>query len=418
MTECAKCPTFVCGAGDREHGPDFCPMRGKFPDTAALYADAWSRRVVRAATQVEGIGYRRWTRAEEIMEFAWRLDVTRIGLAFCPSMSREAGIYARILEANGFEVVLAGQEVEQAARREPTRRELGERDPERAVELCDPIAQANLCNERGTGLNVILGLAVGHDSLFIEHAEGLVTCLVAKDSALGHNPVGAIYHADSYHRSDLYQAHREGTIARPYPELEKLPMPGEAYSDPEDQRIAVAADRIAFAGDPRWSRLEQTIEFARRVGAARIGITFCSGSSREARTTTQILEANGFKVSSAVCKTGAVPKEALGILDSEKVNPGNPEVTCNPIVQAELLKWDDTDLNIAIGQCVGHDSLVMKHSGTWVTYLVPKDRVLAHNPVAALYNAEGRFHRALYHGDRPNGWRKPTGYRRSGSVSG
>jgi len=407
MPECAKCPTFVCRAGDKEHGPDSCPMLGEFPDTEELYADPWSRRVVRAATQVEGIGYRRWTRAEEIMEFAWRLDITRMGLAFCPSMSREAGIYARILEANGFEVVLAGQEVEEAARREPIRREV-EKVPERAMELSDPIAQANLCNERETGLNVILGLAVGHDSLFIKYAKALVTCLIAKDAALGHNSAGAIYHADSYHRTALYVTHRDGNVARPHPELEELPMPGEAYADPEDRRIAVAADQIAFAGDPRWSRLEQTIEFARRAGATKIGLSFCSGSRREAGIMTQVLEANGFQVSSAVCKTGGVPKETMGILDSEKVRPGNPEMICNPIVQTELLKWGDTDLNITMGQCVGHDSLIMKHSGTWATYLIPKDRVLAHNPVVALYNADGRFYRALYQGDRPNAWKKRT----------
>ena len=185
-------------------------------------------------------------------------------------------------------------------------------------------------------------------------------------------------------------------------------MPGEAYADPEDRRIAVAADQIAFAGDPRWSRLEQTIEFARRAGATKIGLSFCSGSRREAGIMTQVLEANGFQVSSAVCKTGGVPKETMGILDSEKVRPGNPEMICNPIVQTELLKWSNTDLNITVGQCVGHDSLIMKHSGTWITYLIPKDRVLAHNPVVALYNADGRFYRALYQGDRPNAWKKRT----------
>jgi len=384
-------------------------MHGEFPDTEALYADPWSRRVVRAAAQVEATGYRRRTRAEEIMEFAWRLDVTRMGLVYCPSMSCEAGIYARILEANGFEVVLVGQEVEEAARREPSRRELEERDADRAMELCDPIAQANLCNERETGLNVILGMAVGHDSLFVKHSRALVTCLVAKDRSLAHNSAGAIYHAESYHHSDLYVAHRDGDVARPHPELEALSMPGEAYADAEDRRIAVAADQIAFAGDARWSRLEQTIEFARRLGVIRTGLTFCGGSRGEAATVTRVFEANGFQVSSAVCTTGGVFKETVGILDSEKVRPGNPEVMCNPIVQTELLKLSGTELNITGGQCVGHDSLIMKTSGTWITYLVPKDRVLAHNPVAALWNADGIFRRALYEGVRPNAWKRRTG---------
>ena len=406
MLQCAKCPSFVCGSGDREHGPSFCPMLGEFPDTGELYKDPWTRQVVHAATQVEGVGYRLWTRAEEIMEFAWRLGGTRIGLAFCPAMSNEALTYARILEANGFMVVLAGQDEEQAAQHGLTRRQLSERDPLKAMGLSDPIGQADYCNEMKTDLNVILGLAVGHDSLFVKHANALSTCLIAKDSALGHNSAGAIYHAESYHQGSLLEAHTDGAASRTLPDAEMLPMPGEAYSDPEVRRVAVAADQVAFMGNPAWSRLEQTIEFARRIDATRIGVTFCVGSKREARTVTRVLEANGFQVSSVVCKTGGVSKETLGITDSDKVQAGKPEVTCNPIVQTELLKGEGTDLNITMGQCVGHDSLIMKHSATWVTYLMPKDRVLAHNPVAALYNADGHFRRALYEGDRPNGWKK------------
>ena len=339
------------------------------------------------------------------MEFAWRLHATRIGLAFCPDMSNEALTYARILEANGFKAVLAGQDEEQVAQHGPARRQLTKRDPSRATGLSDPIGQADYCNERKTDLNVILGLAVGHDSLFVKHAGALSTCLIAKDSALGHNPAGAIYHAESYHQGSLYRAHGDATTSQTLPDIEMLPMPGEAYSDPEVRRMAVAADQIAFLGDPTWSRLEQTIEFARRIDATRIGVTFCVGSKREARTVTRVLEANGFQVSSVVCKTGGVSKDTLGISDSGKVRPGTSEVTCNPIVQTELLKWEGTDLNITLGQCVGHDSLIMKHSATWVTYLMPKDRVLAHNPVAALYNADGHFRRALFEGDRPNGWK-------------
>ncbi len=42
---------------------------------------------------------------------------------------------------------------------------------------------------------------MGHDSLFIKHARGPVTVLAVKDRLLGHNPMAAIYHNDSYWRS-------------------------------------------------------------------------------------------------------------------------------------------------------------------------------------------------------------------------
>jgi uncharacterized metal-binding protein len=37
-------------------------------------------------------------------------------------------------------------------------------------------------------LNVIIGLCVGHDSLFIRHSAAPVTYLVVKDRVHGHNP--------------------------------------------------------------------------------------------------------------------------------------------------------------------------------------------------------------------------------------
>jgi len=60
-------------------------------------------------------------------------------------------------------------------------------------------------------------------------------------------------------------------------------------------------------------------------------------------------------------------------------------VSCNPIAQALLLNEVETDFNIIVGLCVGHDSLFIKYSKAPVTVLIAKDRRLAHNPAAALY---------------------------------
>ena len=50
-----------------------------------------------------------------------------------------------------------------------------------------------------------------------------------------------------------------------------------------------------------------------------------------------------------------------------------------------------TDFNIVIGLCVGHDTLFLRHSHAPTTVMIVKDRVLAHNPVAALYTANGMY---------------------------
>jgi uncharacterized metal-binding protein len=57
-----------------------------------------------------------------------------------------------------------------------------------------------LLNRAGCELNVVMGLCVGHDSLFTRQSHGLVTTLVTKDRVLGHNPVAALHLAESYYR--------------------------------------------------------------------------------------------------------------------------------------------------------------------------------------------------------------------------
>ena len=68
---------------------------------------------------------------------------------------------------------------------------------------------------------------------------------------------------------------------------------------------------------------------------------------------------------------------------------------CNPIAQARLLNSQKTEFNIALGLCVGHDSMFYKYSEALVTTLVAKDRVLAHNPCGAIYCADGYFKQKL-----------------------
>ena len=180
-----------------------------------------------------------------------------------------------------------------------------------------------------------------------------------------------------------------------FPEAEAL------YVDPEIRRFARVAAQVEAARYRRWRRAEEVIEFSRRLGFYRLGviklgIIFCAGLRYEAAILTDVLETNGFEVVSAGCKAGAVPKEWIGLADSEKVHPGRPEMICNPLAQAELLNRSHTGLNILMGQCVGHDSLSLKHLKAPAVCLIAKGRVLAHNTVAALYESQGYLRSALY----------------------
>ncbi|MCL5027104.1 MAG: DUF1847 domain-containing protein [Chloroflexi bacterium] len=179
-------------------------------------------------------------------------------------------------------------------------------------------------------------------------------------------------------------------------QTDQLPV----YEDPEVREFARIASLIEAVGYGRWTRLEETMELAKRNGFTRLGLAFCAGLRSEAKVLSRVLKANGFEVVSAMCKTGAIPKEAIGIRDEEKVRPGTVEPMCNPVAQAALLNESETQLNILFGLCVGHDSLFIKHCRGWVTVLVAKDRVLAHNPIGAIYLSDGYYKKKLYEDHR------------------
>ncbi len=70
--------------------------------------------------------------------------------------------------------------------------------------MCNPIYQAKLFNHEKTEFNVLLGLCVGHDSLFFKYAEAPTTVLAVKDRVTGHNPLAAIYLTDSYYQKIMH----------------------------------------------------------------------------------------------------------------------------------------------------------------------------------------------------------------------
>ncbi len=134
----------------------------------------------------------------------------------------------------------------------------------------------------------------------------------------------------------------------------------------------------------KLTRLEEIVEFSKRLGFEKLGIAFCIGLFEEAKRVAEILTSHGFSVYSAACKLGAVDKEELQI---EKLKPELPEAACNPVGQAEALNRVGTELNIVVGLCVGHDILFQTHSKAPVTTFIVKDRVLAHNPAGAVYSS-------------------------------
>jgi uncharacterized metal-binding protein len=141
-------------------------------------------------------------------------------------------------------------------------------------------------------------------------------------------------------------------------------------------------------------RIEETIQFARKMNYKKLGMVFCLGLADEAAMLSTIFENAGFEVVSVCCKVGGVPKEDIGLMPEQKItSPEQYESMCNPIAQAEIMNEETPDLVILVGLCVGHDSLFIQYCTRPITVLVAKDRVMAHNPLGALYTSATYYKR-------------------------
>lgn len=202
MSICAWCKEKACAREDHSNQPPNCPMgKGEWlTDTLKEYHHFQNRQLAQVAAHTEKTGYCKWTRLQEIAEFAHQAGFSKLGLAFCSGLQQEARIVADYYKKQGFEMVsaiccLGGVDKETVG--------IAKEDkfnPDGFEAMCNPIGQANLCNEQNTHFNVVLGLCVGHDSLFFKYSDAPTTVLAAKDRVLGHNPLAAVYCANSYYR--------------------------------------------------------------------------------------------------------------------------------------------------------------------------------------------------------------------------
>ena len=167
----------------------------------------------------------------------------------------------------------------------------------------------------------------------------------------------------------------------------------EEYMSSENNRFFVEAAKIEKEGYGQWNR--ETIEFCKRMGYKEIGLAFCLGLIKEAKTVQIIFESQGLNVHSVICKTGGNDKVTFGIPENMKLKEGQFEAACNPIGQARFLADEKVEFIVVLGLCVGHDSLFYKYASKYtdafVTTLVSKDRATGNNPCAAIYCAGGYF---------------------------
>lgn len=144
------------------------------------------------------------------------------------------------------------------------------------------------------------------------------------------------------------------------------------------QVLDVAAD-IAFETERRLCRVAEFVHFCHGMGYEHVGVAFCVQLFRETQILTHLLR-RFLRVSAVCCKIGGRR------LEEDDTALGARHVACNPIGQAAELNRAGTEINAAVGLCMGCDLLFARHSVAPVTTLFVKDRSLANNPVGALYS--------------------------------
>jgi uncharacterized metal-binding protein len=217
--QCAVCSVQERICENKEgNGPKFCPTshyRSAIEKALKEYEKPEIREFARMASIQEGECYAHRhikpyvfhpvkPRVQEICEFAHKMGYQRLGIAFCGGLHAEARIVSDILTAQGFTPVsvvckCGGVPKETIGVEDEEKIRIGEFES-----MCNPIMQATILNEERTDFNILVGLCVGHDSLFFKYSEAFTTVLVAKDRVSGHNPAAALYTSSSYYARMLH----------------------------------------------------------------------------------------------------------------------------------------------------------------------------------------------------------------------
>lgn len=208
-TECAKCTKVVCPTRASLEGPPNCPTKTKndiIQKAQQRYDEPEIKEFARKASIQEFECYvnlpegmtPRHPRVEEVAQFAKKMGYKKLGVAFCVALMEETKTLVKILENRGFDVIsvcckTGGIPKERIGITE----EQKIAGPGSFEVMCNPISQAEILNSERVEFNIMVGLCVGHDSLFLRYAKAPTTVLVAKDRVFGHNPVMGLYLAHS-----------------------------------------------------------------------------------------------------------------------------------------------------------------------------------------------------------------------------
>ena len=189
---CSDCTTLNCGRQNSVY-PEACLTEAvgleQLDEIIRIYTeDTETASIASAAAAVVAEGYGKLNRVEEIAAFAKSLGAKKVGIASCIGLVKETRIFVEYLKSQGLEsysVLCKVGAIDKSKIGLPKKKETHE-------SICNPVLQARLLAQQKTDLNVIIGLCVGHDSLFIKYSKAPVTYLIVKDRVFGHNIPAAL----------------------------------------------------------------------------------------------------------------------------------------------------------------------------------------------------------------------------------
>ncbi len=192
--DCLACREKVCLSGGR------CPLAGQ-PETVAPPGEV--TRMLDAAADISCEDERFLCRLSELVYFCLEMNYRRIGIAFCVELQEPTEILVGALK-RFFQVFAVGCKVGGHRLDEPPDMSGGQGPALFSGIACNPLGQARVLNRQGCDLNVLVGLCVGTDSVFVRASEAPVTTFIVKDRSLAHNPIGALY--SEYYLSEASRA--------------------------------------------------------------------------------------------------------------------------------------------------------------------------------------------------------------------
>jgi uncharacterized metal-binding protein len=175
-SDCFDCPDQQCLEGKK------CALASKL---TSIEESKESKQMLESAMDISLEEERILCRVSEVVYFALGLNCKKIGVAYCVDLSEPAEIFTQVMR-RFFKVYPVCCKIGGNMLKDPAEMRM------RKIS-CNPIGQAEILNNIGVDLNIIIGLCIGADCIFSKMSNAPVTTLFVKDKSLANNPIGAVY---------------------------------------------------------------------------------------------------------------------------------------------------------------------------------------------------------------------------------